>query len=113
MRAHGFADPLASPGEADLTAHVDFAALAQSAKAAGAAARGPITQRDFLLPLGLLERAARLAANADEPTRETLRGAADRVVGEHQMGTLFKVLAITRQGLHPPPFPARSTAFDS
>ena len=66
MRGHAFADPLAAPGEADLTAHVDFAALARRARAEGAAVHGPITQGEFLLALGLLERAGRLGADKSE-----------------------------------------------
>jgi SAM-dependent MidA family methyltransferase len=107
VSAHHYADPLAAPGEADLTAHVDFAALARSAQAAGAAVHGPITQRDFLLPLGLLERAGQLGANADLTTREALRTAVERLAGKDQMGTLFKVMAITRPGIQLPPFPQR------
>jgi NADH dehydrogenase [ubiquinone] 1 alpha subcomplex assembly factor 7 len=106
MRGHAFADPLAAPGEADLTAHVDFTALAAAARVA--AVHGPIAQRDFLLPLGLLQRASRLGANADMATRDSLAAAVDRLAGTDQMGTLFKVLAITRPGVHPPPFPAGS-----
>ncbi len=104
VRGHAFHDPLATPGDADLTALVDFAALARSARAAGAAVHGPIEQRDFLLPLGLLERASRLGANADDATREALRAAVERLAGADQMGTLFKVLALTRPGVQPPPF---------
>jgi SAM-dependent MidA family methyltransferase len=104
VRGHAYADPLASPGEADLTAHVDFSALARSARAEGAAVHGPIAQRDFLLSLGLVERAGRLGAEADEPTRGALRAAVERLAGVDQMGTLFKVLAVTRPGILPPPF---------
>src|SRR5262249_41868156 len=45
---HGFADPLATAGEVDLTAHVDFAALARTARAAGAHVHGPLSQGEFL-----------------------------------------------------------------
>lgn len=107
VRGHGFADPLASPGEADLTAHVDFAALAKPARAGGAAVHGPIAQRDFLLRLGLLERAGQLGANTDEARREQLRAAVDRLAGADQMGTLFKVLAVTRPDVYPSPFGAQ------
>jgi SAM-dependent MidA family methyltransferase len=87
---HSFADPLEAPGEADLTAHVDFAALARRARAEGAAVHGPITQGEFLLSLGLLERAGQLGAKADEAGREALRGAVERLAGPDAMGTLFK-----------------------
>ena len=52
LRHHAFADPLQNPGEADLTAHVDFEALAQVARAEGATVHGPVTQGEFLIALG-------------------------------------------------------------
>jgi SAM-dependent MidA family methyltransferase len=104
VRGHSYADPLDAPGEADLTAHVDFAALARRARAEGAAVHGPITQGEFLLKLGLLERAGRLGAGADEAARASLRAAVERLAGPGEMGTLFKAMAITRPGVTPPPF---------
>ena len=54
---HAYVDPLAEPGEADLTAHVDFAALARAARAAGAKVMGPVTQG--AVPAAARHRAAR------------------------------------------------------
>ncbi len=104
VRSHGFADPLSDPGETDLTAHVDFAALAGAARRAGAAAHGPMDQGAFLLATGLVERAGRLAAGKDAGTQNAIAGAVERLAGPDAMGTLFKVLAITPAGLLPPPF---------
>jgi SAM-dependent MidA family methyltransferase len=104
VRRHAFADPLDAPGEADLTAHVDFAALGRSARAAGAAVHGPMPQGDFLLSLGLLERAGRLGAAANEPERQAIRAAVERLANPDQMGTLFKVMALSRPGVSLPPF---------
>jgi NADH dehydrogenase [ubiquinone] 1 alpha subcomplex assembly factor 7 len=59
VAGHAFADPLQAPGRADLTAHVDFRAFAQSAEMMGARAHGPLTQGDFLRRLGIEKRAAR------------------------------------------------------
>lgn len=105
VRGHGHADPLADPGEADLTSHVDFAALCRTTEAAGAAAHGPIDQGEFLLALGLAERAERLAAAADETGRAEIRAALHRLASPEEMGSLFKVLAVTHPALVPPPFP--------
>src|SRR5579884_1177693 len=63
VAGHAFVDPLRTPGEADLTAHVDFEALAQSAESIGGRIHGPISQRDLLLRLGIEQRAAVLKAN--------------------------------------------------
>jgi SAM-dependent MidA family methyltransferase len=86
-------DPLAEPGTADLTAHVDFAALARTAQAAGAAAQGPLPQGLFLQRLGLMTRAAMLARTRPRLAGEILSGA-ERLVAAEGMGRLFKALAI-------------------
>ncbi|MCB1418757.1 MAG: SAM-dependent methyltransferase [Notoacmeibacter sp.] len=87
-------DPvLANPGAADLTAHVDFAALARAAAPAGLAAR-LCAQGDFLLALGLLERAGALGAGKPAAEQARLRDAVERLAGPEQMGRLFKVLAV-------------------
>ncbi|WP_374306014.1 class I SAM-dependent methyltransferase [Methylocella sp.] len=105
MKGHRFVDPLESPGEADLTAHVDFSALARAAKGAGAAAHGPLEQGEFLTRLGLVERAAALAA-ANEAQRALVEAALERLAGaggRTDMGRLFKAIAVTRRGAPPPP----------
>ncbi len=105
------ADPLADPGRADLTAHVDFAALAGAARAAGAWSWGPVAQGDLLARLGLHERTAALARAAPDRAA-ALHAAARRLADPDAMGTLFKALAIGRRsggpppGFDPPPDPA-------
>jgi SAM-dependent MidA family methyltransferase len=106
LEGHRFVDPLEAPGEADLTAHVDFAALAAAARRSGAVPHGPITQRDFLLALGIEARTDRLMQAARDPP--TVAAARDRLIDPAStgMGALFKVLAVTSPGLPvPPPFP--------
>jgi NADH dehydrogenase [ubiquinone] 1 alpha subcomplex assembly factor 7 len=102
VKAHAFADVLANPGEADLTAHVDFARLARAALGAGARAWGPVPQGAFLASLGIGARAARLAAKGDAARRE-VEAALHRLTAPDQMGTLFKVLAMTRADAPCPP----------
>lgn len=92
---HGgkFSDPLKNPGESDITAHVDFAALAQAAHASGAATRGPIKQNAFLTALGFMQRTDQLAQR--NPTMaQNLRLAAQRLTAPDAMGSLFKVMAV-------------------
>jgi NADH dehydrogenase [ubiquinone] 1 alpha subcomplex assembly factor 7 len=105
LRGHAFADALKDPGEADLTAHVDFSALAGAAKQAGAAAFGPMTQRDFLLGLGILERSAMLMRQATLEQALALESGTTRLTEDTPtgMGRLFKVLAVTPRGLPAPP----------
>lgn len=94
LRGHRPADPLREAGQADLTAHVDFAALADMARAHGANAFGPIGQGPFLQVLGIEQRAATLAAKADAGDRAALAAALHRLIAPAQMGSLFKALAI-------------------
>jgi SAM-dependent MidA family methyltransferase len=86
-------DPLAEPGSADLTAHVDFAALARVARDHGAAVGGPLPQGLFLQRLGLMTRAAALAQARPRLAGEILSGA-ERLVAAEGMGRLFKALAL-------------------
>jgi SAM-dependent MidA family methyltransferase len=106
VRAHQPVEVLDTPGEADLTAHVDFAALAASARSHRLDAH-LATQAEFLLGMGFLERAGRLGADADAATRQRLQGEVDRLAGPEAMGQLFKVLALAPPGVRLPPF-ARS-----
>ena len=95
VAGHSFTDPLRAPGEADLTAHVDFAALAQSAQIIGGRIHGPISQRDLLRGLGIDERAAALKARAPERAAEIDQALARlTATGPRGMGELFKALAI-------------------
>ncbi len=111
VREHGYTQPLDTPGEADLSAHVNFAEMAHAAKAAGLDIWGPVSQSDFLLSLGLEERLRRLMASASEEQRSALFLGARRLVDPFQMGSLFKVMAITSHGLAaPPPFAETVTA---
>jgi NADH dehydrogenase [ubiquinone] 1 alpha subcomplex assembly factor 7 len=104
VRRHAYAGVLDEPGAADLTAHVDFAALARAARVAGATVLGPVEQGRFLLDLGLLERAGRLGAGRDETAREAIVAAVERLAGPEEMGTLFKAMAVT-SGFAVPGFP--------
>ena len=71
---------------------------------AGAEPRGLITQGVFLARLGLAERAERLAGGQDAAEREAIRAAAERLAGRSAMGELFKVLAVSGEGLALPAF---------
>ncbi|MCJ2067648.1 SAM-dependent methyltransferase [Methylobacterium sp. J-030] len=108
IAGHRFADPLAAPGEADLTHHVDFAALAEAASGAGARVGGPVDQGDFLLNLGLRQRAERLRSSATAAQSTEIDAAVARLTetGRTGMGSLFKVLVVSGPDLGPlPGFP--------
>ncbi len=93
------ASPLDEPGEADLTAHVDFAALARTARAAGAAVHGPVPQGLFLTRLGLFQRTGRLARTQPPARAAALMQAAQRLAEPDRMGRLFKAMAISHPTL--------------
>ncbi len=96
VRRHRPAPVLESPGQADLTAHVDFQALADAARPA--VATPVITQGTFLGLLGIGTRAERLMAAAPERAAD-IASACQRLIDPSGMGNLFKVMAITRPGL--------------
>jgi SAM-dependent MidA family methyltransferase len=102
---HAFADPLQTPGELDLTAHVDFAALKHAVGTGGATAAGPIEQGEWLARMGIAARAERLKANASPETARAIDAAVARLAGrgEGEMGQLFKVLGLAQPTLGPLP----------
>ncbi len=93
---HSFTDPLKNPGQADVTAHVDFQALVRAAEDLGARVHGPVPQGDFLKRLGIETRAVTLMAKATPEVSEDISGALKRLIGGGRggMGSMFKVLAI-------------------
>ncbi len=102
VHGHRKVDPLTMPGEADLSSHVDFRALAAAARASGARAFGPVAQGEFLRRLGIEARLEVLAAAAPGKARQ-LRLGVERLVAPEAMGQLFRVLAVTAGGSPVPP----------
>lgn len=98
---HSFADPLRTPGLADITAHVDFDALGRAAEAVGARTHGPITQGEFLQRLGIETRALTLMQKASHEVAEDISTGLKRLIGGGRggMGELFKVLGVSDPGL--------------
>lgn len=103
---HQFDPPLANPGEADLTSHVDFSVLADVARSRSIAVNGMMGQGEFLLKLGLLERAGSLGSGKSAGEQEKIRAAVERLAGDGQgqMGALFKVLAVSSPAVALAPF---------
>jgi NADH dehydrogenase [ubiquinone] 1 alpha subcomplex assembly factor 7 len=97
VRAHRKVDPLSAPGEADMTAHVDFATLANVARVHGATWMGTLTQGNWLRALGIDMRAEALANRAPHQ-RASILGARDRLAADDQMGHLFKVMGLAAPG---------------
>ena len=100
---HRFHDVLADPGACDLSAHVDFSALARAATEAGASVFGPVSQGRFLRALGIEIRAAALTESATQDQAEDIEAALARLVAPDQMGDLFKALAMTSPDQPAPP----------
>jgi NADH dehydrogenase [ubiquinone] 1 alpha subcomplex assembly factor 7 len=96
VSGHAFTDPLRSPGEVDLTAHVDFGALAMTAESMGSRVHGPVAQRDWLRQLGIDQRAMALKTHAPNDKRVEIDQALSRLTGSGAkgMGELCKVIAI-------------------
>jgi NADH dehydrogenase [ubiquinone] 1 alpha subcomplex assembly factor 7 len=109
VRRHRFAEVLDRPGEADLSHHVDFGALAAAARAAGAAVFGPIPQGLFLGRLGIAERGEALS-RAQRQRQPEIAAAIRRLIDPRRMGVLFKALAITPPDIGTPPGFAAASA---
>lgn len=103
LRAHRPAPVFAAPGAHDLTAHVDFTAMARAAREAGAAVFGPISQGQLLERLGIDHRADALKRGQDARGRAAIEAARQRLIAPAQMGTLFKAIAVGPEGAAPPP----------
>lgn len=101
LKDHAYADPLKVPGEADLTAHVDFGALKEAAQGLSTHLT---TQGDFLRRLGAELRATALCRNAPQEQQKTILSGLERLMSSEQMGTIFKVLAVTSSLENPPGF---------
>lgn len=99
LKNHQYAPVFETPGDADLTAHVDFEALLHSACSSGCQAFGPTTQGQFLKSLSIEPRAEKLAASATEKQALNIKQALHRLISDEEMGELFKVLAIAPKGL--------------
>jgi len=102
---HAYADPLAAPGTIDLTAHVDFQALARAVVAMGPNAHGPIQQSLFLQRLGIETRANTLKSGASRMVAAEIDAALERLIGtgSADMGALFKAMAFAPRKLGTPP----------
>ena len=102
---HAFVDPLTSPGEVDLTAHVDFEAISLAAESMGARIHGPVDQVRLLRNLGIDKRAAALKAYASPEKASEIDEACKRLLGETRtgMGKLFKAIAISHPDLNSMP----------
>lgn len=100
---HGYAPVLEDPGGADLTAHVDFAALGHAFAAAGLVVNGPTNQGRWLRDIGAGTRAERLMKNQDPETAATISQGLRRLLDPMAMGTLFKVMAAASNDLGPLP----------
>ena len=94
---HRYVDPFEAPGEQDLTAHVDFFALAVAAGLEGVKVRGPVRQGDWLLRMGIDMRAEALAQGAPERAAD-IEAARARLIDPARMGELFKALALVAPG---------------
>ena len=101
VRDHETVDPFASPGEADLTCHVDFEAITIAAATAQTSRLTP--QGVFLERLGITARAQSLAQNLTGPALTTHIAAHRRLTHPQEMGTLFKAFALTQKGSPVPP----------
>src|SRR3569623_222970 len=91
-RHHAHDNPFLWPGLQDITAHIDFTAVAETADAAGLDVAGYTTQGAFLLACGITE----ILSAYDDDTQLRLAQGVKKLTLPHEMGELFKVSALTR-----------------
>ncbi len=103
VRGHAYSGILDNPGETDLTAHVDFGALARAAGEGGARVFGPLGQGVFLERLGLQARSEMLLGGATLEQAAGIKSAYERLTAADQMGELFKAITLQHPGMAPPP----------
>ncbi|MCC7305821.1 MAG: SAM-dependent methyltransferase [Alphaproteobacteria bacterium] len=92
---HQYVPVLEHIGDADLTAHVDFAALKEECRSVEAMVSGPVRQGDFLQSTGINQRAAWLSAKATEKQAQDIESALHRLTSSDEMGLLFKVMGLS------------------
>ena len=102
VRNHGYEHPLTSPGEADLSSHVDFEALALASRSAGFDVQGPVTQAEFLGQLGIIER-TKVLMSANPSQAAAIESGIARLISPDGMGGRFKVMAVCSLGVPPLP----------
>lgn len=102
MKHHRYHDPLETPGEADLTSHVNFAALIKTALECGINAYGNVTQGQLLTALGIQVRAQMLCQKTTPDQQQTILNDMHRLIAEEEMGSLFKCMALTPPNTEPP-----------
>lgn len=103
MKGHRYHPPLQDLGAVDLTAHVDFSRLLAVAGEVGGKGFGPISQRQLLCGLGIEARVSRLMQKASPAQQVALSQGVSRLINPSEMGTLFKVIAVTDAASPPPP----------
>jgi len=102
VKSHQYYDPLTDIGNADLTAHVDFANLEAIFKKTGVAVHGPVLQRNFLTTLGIEHRTMTLVKKATTEQALLLIKGCQRLIAQNGMGSLFKVMAVTPKNASTP-----------
>ncbi|MBL4801759.1 MAG: SAM-dependent methyltransferase [Emcibacter sp.] len=99
VKKHKYVDILLEPGDVDLTTHVDFQSLKETALQYGTQVYGPTDQGKFLKSLGIEARAQTLQANSSASQKEAVICALHRLTDNKEMGSLFKVMALSDTGL--------------
>ena len=98
VRSHAYTSILEAPGEADLSAHVDFKQIAHAVKSAGGITYGPVAQGNFFVSLGIEARVERLSEKATPQQYANIKSAFERLTAPNAMGRLFKVMAVGKPG---------------
>jgi len=98
IKKHKFVNPLSFPGESDITSHVNFSHIIYLAKKYNLNHFGPVPQRDFFIRMGAKLRLQSLKNSLKKNNdKEILENDLNRIIGKEEMGTLFKVIALSEK----------------
>ena len=100
VNKHDFKDVLEKPGQSDLSSHVNFMLLKEIATKNNLYVSKVNEQQKFLLELGIMERLKSLTKNASSAIAQKLVSEIKRLIDPDKMGTLFKVIAVTKNKRH-------------
>ncbi len=100
VNKHKFKSVLEKPGQSDLSSHVNFKLLKEIAVKKNLYVSPVREQRNFLLELGIKERLKSLTKNVSSSVAETVNSEVKRLIDPDEMGSLFKVIAITKTKRH-------------
>ena len=100
IKKHKIIDPLKEIGNSDISSHVNFNLIKKTSKKFNLITKGPVSQKNFLISLGILYRAETLIKNANYEQKKVLKRGLDFLINENKMGKIFNVISLTNKKIN-------------